>query len=342
MKKVILLVIVSIMLLACNLFAPRMPGRNGVYYQPRRGDFQQLMRFTGRPEGDDYLRILDVNDEPSFLLWEPYININLMLLRNIQTRRQYDFDYTTSRNNAIDVSVRDKLPTGYYCFVQGNPIEAPSLLKHWCFSVGMTEQRSQLESDLQKQLGQNLMGVFVVDNNFFVELYPGEIDVLFAMRDFYPIDSRYPVVAVRSEYINPNRFELYRLRPAIGISFSRSGWISNVFPECNAYQAGILPGDKIIMVNEVPVNPDNRREALDALREHLSYDITTNLRISRQAMVLDFSVLADCYVLDEIPFASQIMNDYYAFYPTVPLQQDSFYCFSPNEVHGYCFSILSD
>jgi len=340
-KNLFIIACLSIIIMACGLFSAKLPERNGVYFQPRRGEYQQLMRFTGKPESGDFLKIFDTDEKPDFLFWEPYININLIRLSNIQSRVEYDFSYSTSKNNTIKVSINESLPTGYYCFVQGDSLEAPTMLKHWCFSIGMVDQRSKLEDDLQLQLNTHDMGVFIIDNKNFVELYPDLIDDIFNRKDFFSLPTSYPVVSVRSESINPDQFSLYHLRPAIGISYSifSEGEITSVNTSCSAHAVGIEPGDTIISVNGFNTTSDDIRHTIAVLAEHLSFTRTTDLQVARKAMIFDVSLIADCYALDKVPFTSGIKSNYYIFYPTSPLQQGGLYCYSDNKSSGYCFSV---
>jgi hypothetical protein len=136
MKTKVLIVVVCVLIISCGFFGSRMPERNGVYYKPSRGEYIRLELNEGRPDSSEFENFIQVGKTPSFLFWEPFIRIELVLLVNLSTRSQHNFVYTTGNNNSIEVSVDEPLSDGVYCFGQGDPLAAPTQIRHWCFIVG--------------------------------------------------------------------------------------------------------------------------------------------------------------------------------------------------------------
>lgn len=347
MKKFLVLSIISLLFISCLFFGTKMPESQGVYHISNRGDYTKLNMHEGGPEGADYLNLLDTTNEPKFLFWEPYINIQLLGLYDIQNYSEYDYSYATKNNGGIEVKIEKSLPTGYYCFAQGDYLASPVEIRHWCFSVGITEMRKNLENDIKLNLSSDEQGVFLAQDGKYKPIEPINVDALniqdLRLGNLLYVNTNFPVVAVRSATIKPGGFSLYQLRPLIGIGFqsnyfSDSASIDRVFEECNAYSAGLLPGDKIVGVGGKVVNTQD--DALSILKDRLRLGTLIDLRIEREEEIYDTSIIADCFRLSEdIPLKLEGISDFTILYPTLPLTSGHIYCFTNDKILGYCYGI---
>jgi hypothetical protein len=349
MKKILVLSISSLIFISCLFFGPKMPESQGVYHISNRGDYTKLNMYKGGPEGADYLNLLDTTNEPKFLFWEPYINIQLLGLYDIQNFSEYNYSYATKNNGGIEIKIEESLPSGYYCFAQGDYLASPVEIRHWCFSVGITEMRKNLEKDIKLNLSSNEQGVFVAKDGKYAPIEPINVDALniqdLHLDNLIYVNTNFPVVSVRSDTIKSREFNLYQLRPLIGIEFQPNYYsatseakIDKVYQECNAYSAGLLPGDKIVGAGGKVVNTQD--EAFSTLKDRLRLGTSIDLRIEREGEIYDTSIIADCFTFSEdIPLKSESISDFTILYPTLPLTTGHIYCLTNDKILGYCYGI---
>lgn len=110
------------------------PDHHGVYLKRGRG-LVELQQYRGVPGSRQTSGIPSTSSSrPTLVLWEPTINLNYLELYEPAT--EWYGDYTTAPSGEmIEVTPRDALGPGRYCFVQGDPLGFPTSLSHWCFEV---------------------------------------------------------------------------------------------------------------------------------------------------------------------------------------------------------------
>lgn len=118
----------------------KLPEYNGVYYSSTSRGYIELEMYEGFPELGEYENLINVDDKPSFLFYEPFIDVEVLGLYNITAGEEVDYSYRVENDTTIFVSIDESLVKGIYCFSQGDFLGIPGFGKSWCFSTGHANQ----------------------------------------------------------------------------------------------------------------------------------------------------------------------------------------------------------
>ncbi|HBO33514.1 MAG TPA: hypothetical protein DD636_02030 [Anaerolineaceae bacterium] len=343
MKKFLLMIMI-VFLLSTGCTAEKFPQSSGFYLLTKAG-YREINPIFGSPDTSEYFDFIESDKKPKFFSLESFTEIPNVSVYNIETGEPVEHSFSREKKGGLSIEINQALENGFYCFSESDRFAPPNEINHWCFSVGVSELKAQLQESIATKLDPGLQGVFILTGNGYIPLIPMSIEDSILSNydlDSLPVSlSRVPVIGVRSSEINPDTIGFFKLRPSIGVHygiFNSTSKVSKLDSNCGAYNAGMEVGDKIIGVNGIEVT--NKDEVLDLLAAELSYGEKIVLKVARNAVISEATVVADCinaWGLDDINSLPQ--EDYYSLYYVSPLKSGFAYCLSHDFDAGYCFVI---
>ena len=127
-----LAIVVGVILLYSNLSSDCELPYDGVYIKERRCSFNEIPRGTGSNPSSDIPN--SDNTKPIIAIWEPTIDLSGLFLED-DANNNFDF-YVSSEEGFLEITPRQELEQGYYCFIASNILMRKSQAPRWCFSIG--------------------------------------------------------------------------------------------------------------------------------------------------------------------------------------------------------------
>ena len=343
MKK-LLVTIIIIILLSTGCTAEKFPQSSGFYLLTKAG-YREINPIFGSPDTSEYFDFVEMDQKPEFFSLESITDISNVSMYNLETGESVEHSYKRGKKGGLSIEINQALENGFYCFSESDRFAPPNEINHWCFSVGVSVIKAQLQESLATKLEPGQRGVFILTAKGYEPLISMSIkDSLFYNYDLdsLPVSlSRVPVIGVRSSEINPDTIDFTILRPSIGVRYGISNSTSQIREfesNCGAYNAGMKAGDKIIEVNGIKVT--NYKEVKDLLAAELSYGEKIVLKVARNAEISEATVIADCIVPSHLDDMSSLpQDDYFTLVYGSPLKSGFAYCLSHKYDAAYCFLI---
>lgn len=111
---------------------------------------EELHLFQGMPSSPTEQGIpSSTSDTPSLVVWQPELSFNYFVLQEFGLLgRQVEYQASLKNDQRVEIRVAS-LESGTYCFVEGDPLASPALLRTWCFSVGTSSDGAEIENEAQ-------------------------------------------------------------------------------------------------------------------------------------------------------------------------------------------------
>jgi hypothetical protein len=76
------------------------------------------------------------NTQPIFVLWKPDTRLDYLDLYSVDMQERINYHAVPKDDGILELQPAEFLPPGYYCYIQGDPLQA--FLPGWCFQVSST------------------------------------------------------------------------------------------------------------------------------------------------------------------------------------------------------------
>ena len=74
-----------------------------------------------------------LDSQPLFVLWKPETRLDYLIFFSVKSQEEIRYTAEPKEDGIIEIRPADPLESGYYCFIQGDPLGV--FLPGWCFQV---------------------------------------------------------------------------------------------------------------------------------------------------------------------------------------------------------------